>query len=60
MPWEITIINGTTDNRRPLGSREHVVAAIMFQYFLLLAAMLILLVFIGIMLSAMEIDLPVP
>jgi hypothetical protein len=28
MPWEITIINGTTDNRRPLGTREHVIAAL--------------------------------
>jgi len=28
MPWEITIINGTTDNRKPLGTRQDVVAAV--------------------------------
>lgn len=35
-------------------------AAIVFQYFLLLAAALILLILVGIILSAMGIDLPTP
>lgn len=28
MPWEITIINGTTVDRQPLGTREHVIDAL--------------------------------
>ncbi len=28
MPWEITIINGTIDNRKPLGTREDVIAVL--------------------------------
>ena len=28
MPWEITIINGTPEARKPLGSRDDVIAAI--------------------------------
>jgi hypothetical protein len=28
MPWELTIINGTPDNRKPLGSRDDVIAAL--------------------------------
>jgi len=28
MPWEVTIINGTPDSRKPLGTRDEVIAAL--------------------------------